>query len=201
MNDRSPQIRLIAERVVAQQTRCLDDAIEIGRLLTEQKPEVEAELGTGKWVKWLKENVVCPSLCLSLAYQYMKIYEDRDALRISNVRKIGAAIRFVHTKSKQVEKLDQGKSAGPFPSYELYLDDASEVEYEQLIEQVKPVLQTTADEDSVINSFRFVKLMKEATDAGSPLAAYLAIKLGPTKLKALFERLAHEAASHGNDLP
>lgn len=196
MTDRSPQIRELNEQIHWAFEKSKDWAIEAGRLLTEQK----AELKHGEWGPWLEANIIGPKFSRSQVNHFMKLYQLRDELKILESRNLSTAIKLAYTEyvPQVSDKLDENKIADPVPSYELFYDDATEVEYEALIEEVKPVLQTTADEDSVINAFRFVKLMKEATDAGSPLAAYLAIKLGPAKLKALFERVALQSADNGD---
>jgi len=58
--------------------QCLADALEVGRLLKEQK----AELGHGEWLPWLKENV---SFNVRTAQRYMNLHENRDRLKNDSV--------------------------------------------------------------------------------------------------------------------
>lgn len=96
MNDRAEQIRALHGNIVASFKRSKDDAIEIGRLLHEQK----AELGHGKFGPWLEANVLGPTFSRSLANKYMKLYEQRDQLQIRNVPNITAAIRVAYAETK-----------------------------------------------------------------------------------------------------
>jgi hypothetical protein len=73
----------------------LDKAIRIGQLLTQQK----AELGHGEWGLWFDDNLA-GTFSRATANNYMKLYEERDRLKILNVRNIAAGLRIIYGKTK-----------------------------------------------------------------------------------------------------
>lgn len=70
----------------------VDDATEIGRLLTEEKGRLEH----GEFLPWLKENI---SFHIDTAYQYMKVFRHKNKIR--SVRNLQEAYRLVENLEAQ----------------------------------------------------------------------------------------------------
>jgi hypothetical protein len=68
------EINRLHDGIVGALQNTVTDAIEIGRLLTEQKNS----LAHGEWLPWLKENI---EFAERTAQEYMGFYEHRDRLK------------------------------------------------------------------------------------------------------------------------
>ena len=79
---------------MANAQQCLADTLEAGRLLTEQK----AELEHGEWLPWLKENV---RVNVRTAQRYMNLHENRNRLKNDSVSHLLEAYdKLVKSKKK-----------------------------------------------------------------------------------------------------
>jgi hypothetical protein len=76
--NRAQQINELHAEIGGSMRLSVDKAIEIGRLLTEQK----AELPHGQWLPWLKANV---PFSQQAASNYMRLFNNRKQLKLLNV--------------------------------------------------------------------------------------------------------------------
>jgi len=91
---------------MANAQQCLADTLEAGRLLTEQK----AELEHGEWLPWLKENV---RVNVRTAQRYMNLHENRNRLKNDSVSHLLEAYDKL-VKSKKKQPLQVYTPAKPF---------------------------------------------------------------------------------------
>ena len=107
-NSRAAQINKLHGMIMANARQCLADALEVGRLLKEQK----AELGHGEWLPWLKENV---SFNVRTAQRYMNLHENRDRLKNDSVSHLMDAYdKLVKPKKEEEQPLRVYAPAEPF---------------------------------------------------------------------------------------
>ena len=74
--NRADQINELHQGIQKKLRTSVTDAIEIGRLLTEQ----QSELSHGDFLPWLKSNIACGQ---TTAYKYIKLHDYRFKLSSS----------------------------------------------------------------------------------------------------------------------
>src|SRR4051812_37587799 len=97
---RIQEIKQLHNEIVAAVRTTLDKAIRIGELLTDQK----AELKHGEWGRWLRENLKIKGFSRATANNYMKLNENRQKLKILNLRNLAGAYRVLYSKTKAKPK-------------------------------------------------------------------------------------------------
>jgi hypothetical protein len=171
----------------------LDKAIRIGQLLTQQK----AELGHGEWGLWFDDNLA-GTFSRATANNYMKLYEERDRLKILNVRNIAAGLRIIYGKTK-VQHSRKGQprpNADPVPktpkANRLQFTERQEKEYTLLLGDLcEREFLGASLEIGVLRALRFAKQRRTELDNAQlrTLAEYLNERgLGEEKFRELAER-------------
>jgi len=72
MTDRADRINIIHSEMTGHMMTAVKKAIEIGRLLTEQKEQ----LAHGEWIPWIRSNIVFSE---RQANKYMQIYSNKNS--------------------------------------------------------------------------------------------------------------------------
>lgn len=86
--NRIQEIKQLHSEIAGYTKITLDKAIRIGELLTAQK----AELKHGKFMSWIKDNLPFSD---RTARDYMKIFVNREKLKMASVANLTAAYRFL----------------------------------------------------------------------------------------------------------
>jgi hypothetical protein len=81
------------------------NAIEIGRLLTDQK----ASLAHGEWIPWIESNLVFGR---SQAANYMRAYRERDTLNVHPVAHLKEAVALLAEPREEPDP-DDGPDIDP----------------------------------------------------------------------------------------
>lgn len=101
--DRTKQIVELHEQILASMRRSLRTATEIGKLLADQK----AELNHGEWESWVRDNL---PFSVATARNYRKLYAERNRLKSLNVSEMAEAYRFLYGAKPKADK-GQGTDA------------------------------------------------------------------------------------------
>lgn len=88
------QIKKLYRQLVDYYKLSLIDAIEIGRLLKQQK----GALGHGKWLLWVEQKL---PFCKRSASNYIGLYKNREALKKANVADLNAAYKVLANYKNQ----------------------------------------------------------------------------------------------------
>ncbi len=153
------EIERLHGEIQASLRHSLDNAVRIGELLTRQK----AALDHGDWGDWLDANIVGEKFSRSNASHYMKLYKEREQLKILNVRNIGSALRMVYGKTKKQKSRRNGKkkSAEPYPTDVPQFRPRQKKEFKELFEflaeKAFKVFHSESLEVTVLKSLRFAK--------------------------------------------
>lgn len=147
----------------------LEKAIKIGELLTQQKEEV----GHGNWGDWLKDNV---PFTWASANNYMKVYKQRDQLKLQTICNLTEAYNALNRPEKQPKAEDkkEPKAADePENNAEYLLVCPKELlpEFGELIDELQhDVFQTESEFDAVWKALQFAKNHRELVNGSDSSA-------------------------------
>jgi Fe2+ or Zn2+ uptake regulation protein len=154
--DRAKEIKSlhqkIKESMSAALKKSLPDAIQIGKLLTEQKAEMKhTEFG-----KWLDAKIVGPDISRATVNNYMKLFKEKG--KILNVRNLAEAYSVLYRKDEEpkdrTRKLDEretpeGGKVTKVRVMEYTIPSEREEEVNILLTKLGELLHTTNDGDTI----------------------------------------------------
>jgi Protein of unknown function (DUF3102) len=95
------EINILHAKIKEAGRTTLNDFFRTGELLADQKARVNAEMGPGHWLSWLKANV---KLTDRTASTYMRYFENKELLKSEGVSDLlGAQRLLTKPKPKKVE--------------------------------------------------------------------------------------------------
>jgi hypothetical protein len=105
--DRAPRIIALHEEIAGHLKASFEKAVEIGKLLAEQK----ASLAHGAFTTWVRNHL---PFTARTARNYMALYRARELLKTENVSDLTSAYRLVATVAKK-ERYHQGVPENAMP--------------------------------------------------------------------------------------